>query len=83
MKEFIDLSILKGVKRLVLISGSLVDVGDGPMMARVSKYITSLGVEYAVLRPSWFMGMFFELVLLKLEEVLTTIRELLGASTCG
>jgi len=83
MKELIDLSILQGVKRLVLISGSLVDVGDGPMMARVSKYISSLGVEYAVLRPSWFMGMFFVFVLFKFGDILTIIRELLGASTCG
>jgi festuclavine dehydrogenase len=64
MKDFIDLSILQGVRRLVLISGSLLDVGDGPMMARVSKYITTLGVEYAILRPSWFMGMLLVFMLL-------------------
>jgi uncharacterized protein YbjT (DUF2867 family) len=34
----------------------VLDVGDGPMMGQVSKYISSLGVEWAVLRPTWFMG---------------------------
>ncbi len=27
------------------------------MMGKVSKYISSLGVEWAVLRPTWFMGL--------------------------
>jgi len=61
LKDFIDTAVSRGVKRLVLISGSLVNVGDGPMMARVSMYITSLNIEYAILRPSWFMGMFMYL----------------------
>ena len=56
MKEFIDLAIAKGVKRFVLLSGSLLDVGDGPMLRRVSEYIISCDVEYTFLRPSWFMG---------------------------
>lgn len=58
MKIFIDLALSKGVKRLVLLSASLMEVGDGPAMAEVSKYVSGLGVEWAVLRPSWFMGMF-------------------------
>jgi festuclavine dehydrogenase len=58
MKAFIDLALQKGLKRLVLLSGSLLEVGDGPMMAQVLKYISLLGVEWTVLRPSWFMGMF-------------------------
>lgn len=61
MKGFIDLAVQKGVKRLVLLSGSLLEVGDGPMMAQVSKYISLLGVEWTVLRPSWFMENFSEM----------------------
>lgn len=57
MKAFIDLAVEKGVKRFVLLSASLLDVGDGPMMGQVSKYLSGLGVEWAVLRPTWFMGM--------------------------
>jgi festuclavine dehydrogenase len=60
MKTFIDLAISKGVKRFVLLSGSVLPVGDGPMMGAVSKYIVSLNVEYAILRPSWFMENFSE-----------------------
>lgn len=58
MKTFINLAVEKGVKRFVLLSASLLDVGDGPMMGQVSKSISSLGVEWAVLRPTWFMGTF-------------------------
>jgi festuclavine dehydrogenase len=57
MKAFINLATKKGVRRFVLLSASLLDVGDGPIMAQVSQYIASLGVEWAVLRPSWVMGM--------------------------
>jgi festuclavine dehydrogenase len=57
MKAFIDLAVEKGVKRFVLLSASVLDVGDGPMMGKVSKYISSLGVKWAILRPTWFMGM--------------------------
>lgn len=56
MKAFIDLAVEKGVKRFVLLSASVLDVGDGPMMGQVSKYISSLRMEWAVLRPTWFMG---------------------------
>ena len=59
MQTFVDLAVEKGVKRFVLLSASLLDVGDGPMMSKVSGYLSFLpGVEWAVLRPSWFMGSF-------------------------
>jgi festuclavine dehydrogenase len=57
MKALIDLAVEKGVQRFVLLSGSVLDVADGPMMGKVSKHISSLGVEWAILRPTWFMGM--------------------------
>jgi festuclavine dehydrogenase len=57
MKALMDLAVEKGVQRFVLLSGSVLDVGDGPMMGKVSKHISSLGVEWAILRPTWFMGM--------------------------
>lgn len=61
MKKLIDLGIKKGVRRWVLQSASVVEVGDGPVMGKVSGYLQSLersGIEWAVLRPTWFMGMF-------------------------
>lgn len=60
-KSFIDLAISKGVKRFVLLSATVFSDGSGPMMGAISKYIVSLGVEYAILCPSWFMENFSEL----------------------
>lgn len=56
MKTFIDLALSKGVKRFALLSASLLDVADGPAMSRVSKYLSEKVPEWAVLRPTWFMG---------------------------
>lgn len=60
MKEFIDLAVKKGVKRFVLLSASVQEEGDGPIMAQVSDYVKNLGVEYAILKPTWFMQNFSE-----------------------
>jgi uncharacterized protein YbjT (DUF2867 family) len=56
MKVFIDLARAKGVKRFVLLSASIFEAG-GPAMGQVHQYLIDLKAEYAVLRPSWFMGM--------------------------
>lgn len=61
MKAFIDLAISRGVRRFVLLSASLLDTGDGPMMGRVAKYIKTLGVECTILQPTWFMENFSEM----------------------
>lgn len=57
MKPFIELAISKGVKRFVLLASTAIAPGDEIMMGKVAEYIISLNVEYAILRPSWFMGM--------------------------
>ncbi len=62
MKPFIDLAVQKGVKRFVLLSVSTIEAG-GPAMGKVHEYLISLGVEYFVIRPSWFFGMFQSLML--------------------
>lgn len=54
MKKFIDLAVSKGVKRLVLLSSSIIDE-NSPILGPVHKYLAHLGVDYCVLRPSWFM----------------------------
>lgn len=56
MKEFIDHARRKGTKRFVLLSSTVIPKG-GPMYGKVHEYLETLGVEYGVLRPSWFMGM--------------------------
>ncbi|KAF8805895.1 NAD(P)-binding protein [Phlegmacium glaucopus] len=57
VKPFIDLAISKGVKRFVLLSASVVDNGS-PLMGKVHKYLVDVKVDYAVLRPTWFMENF-------------------------
>jgi festuclavine dehydrogenase len=56
MKAFIDFAITRNVKRFVLVSAFSAPTG-GPMMGKVHEYLIQVGVEYAVLRPPWFMGM--------------------------
>jgi len=70
MKKFIDLAVSKEVKRLVLLSGSLLDENNPLLIGRVDKYIMGLGVDYCVLRPTWFMENFSER-----ELECTTIRD--------
>lgn len=54
--EFIDLARSRGATRFVLLSASIIELG-GPAMGKIHKYLASIeGVEYAVLRPTWFMG---------------------------
>lgn len=55
MKAFIDFGITKGVKRFVLLSASVFEAG-GPVMGQVHQYLIDVKVEFAALRPSWFMG---------------------------
>ncbi|KAJ3498279.1 hypothetical protein NLJ89_g10237 [Agrocybe chaxingu] len=52
-RPFIDLAISKGVKRFVLLSASQLQKG-GVFIGKIHEYIASLGVEYTVLRPTWF-----------------------------
>jgi festuclavine dehydrogenase len=65
MKQFIDLARSKGVNRFVQLSASITDAGDGPEMGKTSDYLRHLntdGLEYAILRPTWFMGIPFSLL---------------------
>ncbi|CAA7263556.1 unnamed protein product [Cyclocybe aegerita] len=56
-KPFIDLAISKGVKRFVLLSATQLQKG-GVFIGKIHEYIASLGVEYTVLRPTWFIENF-------------------------
>ena len=59
MTEFIEMAIDRGVARFVLLSASSLDAG-GPAMGQVHQWLQASGVEWAVLRPSWFMENFSE-----------------------
>jgi festuclavine dehydrogenase len=57
MIKFIDFAKSKGTKRFVLCGGTTTARGqDG--MGRVWDHFVSSGVEYCVLKPSWFMGVY-------------------------
>ncbi|KAF8198647.1 hypothetical protein BJ912DRAFT_1030189 [Pholiota molesta] len=53
VRPFIDLARSKGVKRFVLLSASQLGASDG-LLGAVHKYLIDIGVDYAVLRPTWF-----------------------------
>ena len=55
MITFLDFAISKGTKRFVLCAGTTSERGtDG--MGRVWDAFVQRGIEFCVLRPSWFMG---------------------------
>ena len=56
VKTFINLARSRGVNRFVLLSSSAIEAG-GPAHGQVHQHLVDLEVEYAVLRPTWFMGM--------------------------
>jgi festuclavine dehydrogenase len=55
LKAFIDFAIEKGVRRFVLCSGSSCEYG-GPFHGKIWQKLDEAKIEFAVLRPSWFMG---------------------------
>ncbi|KAL9108021.1 MAG: hypothetical protein Q9227_007126 [Pyrenula ochraceoflavens] len=57
MKRFIDFAKSQGVRRFVQQSASSLPEG-GPLYGQVHAYLKGLGVEWTVLRPTWFMRLF-------------------------
>lgn len=58
MIEFIDYAYKeKGVGRFVLVGGTSSEIGKAGM-GLVWEHFLKIGVDYCVIRPSWFMGMF-------------------------
>lgn len=60
MKTFIELAMTQGVRRFVFLSGSIVN-DDYPSLQQFHQYLANLGVDYAILRPTWFMENFSEM----------------------
>ncbi|KAF8150624.1 hypothetical protein B0H34DRAFT_665422 [Crassisporium funariophilum] len=56
-QTFIDFAIAKGVKRFVLLSATVCDIGESDM-GRVHEYLAQVGVDYCILRPTWFFENF-------------------------
>lgn len=86
MIKFVDFAKEKGVKRFVLCAGTSAAVGkDG--MGKVWEHYIKSGVEYCVLRPSWFMGQYFKPhVVLRFDsaadEVVVTQRTCWSLALC-
>lgn len=59
MAPLLDRALQAGVRRFVLLSSSLLGLGD-PMMGGVHAWLSRNAPEWAVLRPSWFMQNFSE-----------------------
>ncbi|KDR72515.1 hypothetical protein GALMADRAFT_281286 [Galerina marginata CBS 339.88] len=57
VRPFIDLARERGVRRFVLLTASGIEAG-GESLGKVHGYLVDSGVEYAVLRPTWFMDNF-------------------------
>ncbi|KAH0536043.1 hypothetical protein FGG08_007050 [Glutinoglossum americanum] len=76
MKTFTELALSKGVQRLVLLSGSIVNEGD-PGLLQFHDYIKNLGVDYCILRPTWFMENFSEV-----HDALIRDEHIIRSATC-
>lgn len=55
INAFIDYAAERGVKRFVLMAGTSAKMGT-PGPGKVWEYMVQKGVEWAVCRPTWFMG---------------------------
>ncbi|KAF9009628.1 hypothetical protein BDQ17DRAFT_1348451 [Cyathus striatus] len=76
-KPFIDLAIEKGVKKWVVLSAAQSSKG-GLWAGSVHQYLHDRGVEYTVLRPSWFHENFsyvFGESIRKRNEIVTTAED--------
>lgn len=55
MIAFVNFAKKNGVKRFILLSSSSVESGQTPL-GKMHAYLETSGLEWTVLRPSWFMG---------------------------
>ncbi|KAL1296882.1 hypothetical protein AAFC00_004497 [Neodothiora populina] len=78
LTSFIDLAAQQyGVKRFVLL-GYTTATKDGPHLGKVWQHLDDIGVEYTVLRPTWFMENLSEL-----QHKPTIMQEGKIYSACG
>lgn len=55
VKKFVDMAKSKGTERFVLLTASSIEKG-GPLGGKVHEWLAdSAGVEWCVVRPTWFM----------------------------
>jgi uncharacterized protein YbjT (DUF2867 family) len=58
VNSFIDYAVKEhGVRRFILAGGTLLQRGGNLEMGKVWEHLDKMGIEYGVLRLTWFMGM--------------------------
>lgn len=82
LNEFIDYASKEhGVKRFVLVAGTSSEPGK-PGMGMVWQHFLDRGVDFCVLRPSWFMGTYILSLILYLLIANSYCRKPNGGSPC-
>ena len=56
MIAFVDLAIKHGVRRFVMLTGSEAERSGEVHSGAIWQHLEDTGVEYCVLRATWFMG---------------------------
>ena len=64
VKKLIDLARQRGVGRFLLMSAANLEKGAEYAQGQIHAYLDTIGVDYAVLKPSWFFGTYLVLSLL-------------------
>jgi len=72
VKKFIELAREKGVKRFLLMSASVMEKGGPAPQGQIHAHLESIGVDYGVLRPSWFFGNFLTTSTIKTDDEFIT-----------
>jgi len=66
-KQFLNSALKYGVKRIAFLSGTCLEIGDGPVLSQISEYIRRLSINhhlkisYTILRSTWFIENFSEM----------------------
>ena len=67
--DFVDYAVKQhGVQRFVVLTGTTAKKG-GPSIGQVWQKLSDLGVEYTVLRATWFTGMYPQLALCRMRMI--------------
>lgn len=76
LTAFVDIAVKKyNVKRFVLLASTLTEIG-GEHVGKVWQHLADIGVDYTVLRPTWFQGALWPPILGTRREHLVADGEL-------
>ena len=62
VNSFIDLAVKHGVKRFAFLAGSSLQKGS-PQPGQIWEHLDKLGLEYTILKATWFIGKFWSPIL--------------------